>query len=188
MTNQTLSKSSTAVVNEILNFNLEKVEQRLVSKYSWSEPLAKFATMEYKKFIALQVLTNEHQPMFSVIVDSVWHNHILFTKDYTEFCLEVFGHYLHHEPNDNGKAGNGAISFDTFEKAYEKHFGSLPKIWTAQTNEQLCQPTGEEQLCQPTGEKQLCQPTGVQTLCQPTGDKNLCQPTGKEQLCQPTGK
>lgn len=168
MTNQALSESSTDVVNKILNFNLDKVEQRLTSKYSWSEPLAKLAITEYKKFIALQVLTKEYQSMFSAFVDSVWHNHILFTKDYTEFCLAVFGHYLHHEPNDNEKATNSASSFDTFTKNYEKHFGSLPKIWTAKTNDELCQPTG-----------QLCQPTGMKTLCQPTGDEQLCQPTKK---------
>jgi hypothetical protein len=31
-------------------------------------------------------------------VDEGWHNFILFTKDYAEFCTRYFGHFIHHEP------------------------------------------------------------------------------------------
>lgn len=32
-------------------------------------------------------------------IDDMWHEFILFTKDYTEFCDHYFGEYLHHLPN-----------------------------------------------------------------------------------------
>lgn len=32
-------------------------------------------------------------------IDEMWHEFILFTKDYCEFCQEYFGEYLHHFPN-----------------------------------------------------------------------------------------
>jgi hypothetical protein len=33
-------------------------------------------------------------------VDEGWHNFILFTKDYADFCQSNFGHFIHHTPLD----------------------------------------------------------------------------------------
>lgn len=38
--------------------------------------------------------------MPSRIVDAVWHEFILFTRDYTAFCENAFGFYLHHTPTE----------------------------------------------------------------------------------------
>lgn len=32
-------------------------------------------------------------------IDNMWHEFILFTQEYTNFCLRYFGEYLHHLPN-----------------------------------------------------------------------------------------
>lgn len=32
-------------------------------------------------------------------IDEMWHEFILFTKDYTTFCTTYFGQYMHHAPN-----------------------------------------------------------------------------------------
>jgi hypothetical protein len=32
-------------------------------------------------------------------IDEMWHEFILFTKDYVGFCQDYFGEYLHHYPN-----------------------------------------------------------------------------------------
>ena len=32
-------------------------------------------------------------------IDEMWHEFILFTKDYGDFCQHYFGEYLHHMPN-----------------------------------------------------------------------------------------
>lgn len=32
-------------------------------------------------------------------IDEMWHEFILFTRDYTQFCLDYFGEYIHHLPN-----------------------------------------------------------------------------------------
>ena len=31
-------------------------------------------------------------------IDDMWHTFILFTKDYMEFGMRYFGHYVHHAP------------------------------------------------------------------------------------------
>ena len=36
--------------------------------------------------------------MPSQVVDDLWHEFILFTRDYEEFCQAAFGEFLHHTP------------------------------------------------------------------------------------------
>lgn len=36
--------------------------------------------------------------MPSQVVDDLWHEFILYTRDYAEFCTQAFGHFLHHTP------------------------------------------------------------------------------------------
>lgn len=33
-----------------------------------------------------------------LILDEMWHTFILCTKDYQQFCMEIFGYYIHHNP------------------------------------------------------------------------------------------
>jgi hypothetical protein len=34
-----------------------------------------------------------------LVIDEMWHEFILVTQDYTHFCIEMFGRYIHHRPN-----------------------------------------------------------------------------------------
>jgi hypothetical protein len=36
--------------------------------------------------------------MPSQVVDELWHEFILFTRDYQDFCRQAFGRFLHHTP------------------------------------------------------------------------------------------
>ena len=36
--------------------------------------------------------------MLSQAVDDLWHEFILFTRHYDQFCKQAFGHFLHHTP------------------------------------------------------------------------------------------
>ncbi len=33
-----------------------------------------------------------------VVLDEMWHNFVLFTREYTAFCERYFGYYIHHAP------------------------------------------------------------------------------------------
>ncbi|MBT3729041.1 hypothetical protein HOB94_07680 [bacterium] len=43
--------------------------------------------------------------------DPIWHQHILDTHNYTNFCRELLGRYLHHDPNliEGSDAFNRAV-------------------------------------------------------------------------------
>jgi hypothetical protein len=76
--------------------------------------------------------------MYSTRVDEAWHQFMLFTVKYTEFCHEFFGGYLHHAPS-NAPTPTGApdsrpaveeSTFEQFSQRYEEFFGeTLPEVW-----------------------------------------------------------
>ncbi|MYM25498.1 hypothetical protein GTP46_22975 [Duganella sp. FT135W] len=57
------------------------------------------AVVWYKQFIFLRYLSKVGKfGIYSKAIDEVWHTHILFTQDYLNFCMSVFGEFLHHAP------------------------------------------------------------------------------------------
>lgn len=61
----------------------------------------KIAKMANKKFVAMP----------SQVVDDLWHEFILFTRQYQRFCTGAFNRYLHHTPaeamSDQSAASDG---------------------------------------------------------------------------------
>ncbi len=86
------------------------------------------AFVEFKKFVAVTVLFDGAVGMLSEDVDAVWHEFILFTPHYHEFCEEFVGRYLHHVPNMDGGGEDDSIRF---VEGYKALFGDLPEIWGA---------------------------------------------------------
>ena len=79
-----------------------------------------------KVFIALKdfffFCTDNHwHPMPSKVVDDAWHEFILHTKEYQDFCEGAFGRFLHHTP---------AEAFDRNLSANKEKDG-LKKVWKA---------------------------------------------------------
>ena len=52
---------------------------------------------ELKKFLFLSAISKEMLSP-SNKVDELWHQFILFTKDYRNFCITFFGKFIEHEP------------------------------------------------------------------------------------------
>jgi hypothetical protein len=49
-------------------------------------------------FLAYLMSGKRHVSMPSQIADDLWHEFILYTRDYHEFCRRAFGGFLHHTP------------------------------------------------------------------------------------------
>jgi hypothetical protein len=52
-----------------------------------------------------------------VVIDEMWHNFVLFTKEYTAFCKDFFGYYVHHAPTTEAE-----------ETEYRGHLQSLNRV------------------------------------------------------------
>ena len=117
----------------IMTTPLETVNFRLQSEGHLDPNTQATAVDEYRKFLGLILLENGGFAMTSPEVDEVWHTHILFTQDYSQFCNAVFGHYLHHVPNTPMTPSRpGGVA--RFFGAYRKVFGKLNSIWPSTEN------------------------------------------------------
>ncbi len=69
--------------------------------------------------------------MISLRVDEAWHQFVLFTVAYTDFCQHFFGHYLHHLPaNISASDPRPVATWDEFSELYQVSFGEAPSsLW-----------------------------------------------------------
>lgn len=100
-------------------------EDKLAQANNWTPEYTQKVIEEYKKFMFLVITHGGAAP--SDPIDQVWHQHILYTKDYHEFCMHFAGRFLHHSP-DRFKGASSTIYADTLEN-YEDHFGKPNDIW-----------------------------------------------------------
>lgn len=123
--------------NKILAFDLDNpsgeygFSTRLASENYWTKSFTEQAILEYKKFMYLAT-TSDFMVSPSEIVDTVWHQHLIFTQSYQDFC-QLLGKQIQHIPSTHNKE-----EVDKFKQAkerttyfYEINFGSQPKnIWS----------------------------------------------------------
>lgn len=64
----------------------------------WQREAAEHTLKRYKNFLCLQHRHRDTPLVPKKDIDEFWHNHILFTENYTRDCLTIFGYYLHHRP------------------------------------------------------------------------------------------
>jgi hypothetical protein len=90
---------------------------------------------EVKKFLVL-VHSDKTKiwNVYSLRIDEVWHQFILFTKQYMEFCQQFFDYYIPHSPSNAPESQvvslTKATSFEDFQLHYNKLFNEpLPDVW-----------------------------------------------------------
>ena len=93
---------------------------------------------EVKRFFVL--LRNDSEiswDMYSRRVDEAWHQFVLFTRNYIDYCLDHFGSYVQHSPGiaaashaDAEPNAEHPQCFHDFKKRYEEFYGiPLPDVW-----------------------------------------------------------
>lgn len=114
-------------------FLLEKlVKDRIVDETGAGQALF----TEVKRYLVLTRLDHRDVAweMYSRRVDEVWHQFILFTREYSDFCDEYFGGFVHHRPsNAPAMSPDSSLrpsSFCSFGARYQEVFGhALPECW-----------------------------------------------------------
>jgi hypothetical protein len=91
---------------------------RLARDNGWTELYAVRVLKEYQRF-AFLIVAAGHMTVPSDEVDQAWHQHILFTKSWAEFCRNVLRKKVNHEP-----ARAGASDGDRFKAGYEQTIDS----------------------------------------------------------------
>lgn len=106
---------------------------KLRRKLGWDMHFALRALDEYKKFLFLGV-TGSTPVTPSKVIDQVWHEHLLFTRAYRQFCAEVLQHDFDHHPELVPMDSQTALFSDQYEETlrrYVAEFNVLPPsdIW-----------------------------------------------------------
>ncbi len=103
---------------------------RLANENYWTKAFTLRAIEEYKKFMYLAA-TSDFMVSPSEIIDIVWHQHLIFTQSYQQFC-DILGKQVQHIPSTHNKE-----DFKKFKRAkdrtieeYKENFGETPvDIW-----------------------------------------------------------
>ena len=76
---------------------LDRVTSRVAREMGYSSEQAETARLEFLRYFALRYLTrNDLEP--SELADRFWHVFLLCTREYSRFCMQHFGGFVHHEP------------------------------------------------------------------------------------------
>jgi hypothetical protein len=122
--------------NKIVSFDLDGsmceygFSTRLAYENDWTRHFTEAAILEYKKFMYLAATSNVMVAP-SKIVDVVWHQHLIFTQSYGEFC-SILGKQIHHVPStlDPEEAEKFRRAKEQTKKQYQSTFGEQPyTIW-----------------------------------------------------------
>jgi hypothetical protein len=116
-----------------VNASTKAFASKIANKHGWGKNFTLIAISEYKKFVYLGVISNFHVTP-SKIIDVVWHEHLLFTKAYREFCNDVIFYQFDHHPQlfavEEETGRFSAQYVDTLE-LYALEFNSIPPedVW-----------------------------------------------------------
>ena len=80
----------------------DTLSARLRREHGWSEEFTDAALEGYRQFMKLKILQEDWDAdklSPSLIIDRVWHSHILDTKSYARACNAYAGHMIHHNPD-----------------------------------------------------------------------------------------
>ncbi len=103
---------------------------RLARENKWTQTFTSTAVKEYKKFMYLAAIS-ESMVSPSPIIDLVWHQHLIYTHSYDDFCA-VLGKCVAHVPSTGGANEHAkfAAAKEYTHQLYVATFGDQPKeIW-----------------------------------------------------------
>lgn len=125
----------TPFAQRLAKVDLTNVMERLGMETGFDAATLARAEDLYRKFLTLIATYPGRSFAPPRIVDEVWHNHILFTRQYVPDCELLFGSYLHHNPHlhaDLSDAYNDTI--DAYQEVFNVHpanYGFTPEMIAA---------------------------------------------------------
>ena len=117
-------------LDSVMSYQHPWLLARLVERVGLDAVVAQELFDETKRFLYLCAVSD--QPLAPTArIDEVWHNFMLYSEDYAEFCDSQFGFMIHHRPWSKAEvaASDWSIVHRT-RKLAESVFGAnLSKDW-----------------------------------------------------------
>jgi hypothetical protein len=160
---------------DALDYEVPQLVDTLVAeRIADDEADARLLFREVKRYLVL-VRASDDTPwaMCSRRIDAAWHQFMLFTREYIEFCTRFFGRYVQHGPAGvpplawQGRPAYAEPSFAAFQARYEWFYGEpLPDAWY---DDKSVTP-GRRVINDHAGRLGLRQAEGLVTLTSPAGE------------------
>jgi hypothetical protein len=118
-------------LNRVMAYRFEPLIVRLVEKKGFERAEAENLYTDMLRFLYLCGTVGKTLAP-SERVDLVWHEFLLFTREYQNFCRSMFGFFVHHNPVESGKRPapkKGKSVVATTLKAARETFGELSPNW-----------------------------------------------------------
>jgi hypothetical protein len=129
------------VYSEALAFEAPFLIEKLVKdQVVESEDEARALFREVKRYLVMTATDRTVAwAMYSLRVDHIWHQFILFTRQYIDYCLRHFDRYIQHAPSTSptpeDKEQLRPSTFAMFAERYEELFGEPPPdLWYDERN------------------------------------------------------
>lgn len=96
--NETIQRLEASFQTHFYTHSEDKLELRLQQEHPYMSKLEyQWKLLELKRYFIMASLLKQ-VPMFSEQVDQLWHEMLMFTRSYADFCAEFMGAMVHHEP------------------------------------------------------------------------------------------
>lgn len=120
-----------SLLRNIERENLNFIIKRMQKKHGFSRNKAERARITTLRYLAMSTISDIAVVPIDNDCDEFWHEMIIHTKFYAEFCLKFFGYFLHHEPANDSM--NNSIAIKNFKptiKIYHQIFdvSTDPKV------------------------------------------------------------
>jgi hypothetical protein len=93
-----LKKLSDNLEQSLSESYMKNVEDRVKKEIKLKDNEYMWRLLDLKRYFILTSLLKE-SPMFSEKVDELWHQMLMFTREYDDFSTKYLGNFLHHSPN-----------------------------------------------------------------------------------------
>lgn len=132
---------NTQQLEQILAYRNEDIIYRFTNMMEVSKEEAENIFTETRKFLYLSQLPGIFIPDELLIVDEMWHNFILFTKEYHAFCDKNFGRFVHHQPALKAEKLEQKALLDTNKEAAKAEFNIKLEVLLSATYDHLGEDT-----------------------------------------------
>jgi len=116
---------------------------RTKKRIGWTDDFAELVLREYRRFLDICRSNPNDRISPSPVVDELWHDHILHTADYKDFCDKHIGRFIHHAPVGLDKRCDDIMTYVQFSFVYEHRFGETPSefVWPLNYTDNPCSAT-----------------------------------------------
>ena len=117
-------------INHKYTTHMQNILHQVKTSNSWSDEYTQAVLFEYERFLTLRSENETLSP--SDDIDKFWHQHILNTKHYYEYCMTKFSNrFVHHNPMDACDQTAKQQRLLKTIKFYNLLYGNIinPKVW-----------------------------------------------------------